>query len=135
MKEIEIDAKINNLEKVTSLIDEELLSVNCPPKVQAQIDVAIDELFSNIANYAYEDSTEQTITVRIDELSDTLKMTYIDSGYPYNPLEKQDPDITLAASERSIGGLGIFLVKKMTDNMTYYYEDGKNHLQIEKSIR
>lgn len=133
--EITVPAELASIEKVTDFVVKKLQLCNADESVIRDFAVINDEIVSNIANYAYEDSTGQTITVRIDELSDTLKMTYIDSGYPYNPLEKQDPDITLAASERAIGGLGIFLVKKMTDNMTYYYEDGKNHLQIEKSIR
>ncbi len=133
--EITVPAEITSIEKVTEFVNQKLKVCNVDESVIRDVAVINDEIVSNIANYAYEDSTGQTVTVRIDELSDTLKMTYIDSGYPYNPLEKQDPDITLAASERAIGGLGIFLVKKMTDNMTYYYEDGKNHLQIEKSIR
>jgi anti-sigma regulatory factor (Ser/Thr protein kinase) len=104
-------------------------------KAQFQIDVAIDELFTNIATYAYGDSTGN-VTVRLDTQEDprAVLITFIDNGVPYNPLEQEEPDITLAAEDRPIGGLGIFVVKKTMDDMSYDYKDGQNILRIKKKI-
>lgn len=131
---VTIPVELTGIDTVNEFIDNKLKACKTDESVRRDIAVINDEIISNIVNYGYEDKTDKTITVRIDELSDIIKITYIDSGIKYNPLEKSDPDVTLSAKQRTVGGLGIFLVKKMTDNMTYYYEDGKNHLQIEKSL-
>jgi len=104
-------------------------------KAQMQIDVAIDELFGNIANYAYNPETGKA-TVRLEVEDDPLAViiTFIDNGKPFNPLEKADPDITLSAAERAIGGLGIFLVKKAMDMIDYKFQDGHNILMIKKRL-
>lgn len=133
MKEITLPATVSNIAKVTEFVVAQLEEINCPPKTQIQIDVAIDELFGNIANYAYGDATGEA-TVRVESpTSSSIEITFIDSGVAYNPLEKQDPDTTLSAEERQIGGLGIFIVKKTMDEMKYKYEDGKNILTIKKT--
>lgn len=133
MKEITLPATVSNIAKVTEFVVTQLEEINCPPKTQIQIDVAIDELFGNIANYAYGDATGEA-TVRVESpTSSSIEITFIDSGVAYNPLEKQDPDTTLSAEERQIGGLGIFIVKKTMDEMKYKYEDGKNILTIKKT--
>lgn len=133
MKEITLPATVANIAKVTEFVEAQLEEIDCSPKAQIQIDVAMDEIFGNIANYAYGDKTGEA-TVRIDSLTpSSVEITFIDSGVPYNPLEKPDPDTTLSAEERQIGGLGIFIVKKTMDDMIYKYEDGKNFLTIKKS--
>ena len=134
-KEITLEAKVENIAAVTELVDGILEENSCPIKSQIQIDVAIDELLSNIAFYAY-DSDGGDVTVRIEIAEDpkSVNITFIDSGQPYNPLEKEDPDVTLPAEERQIGGLGIFLVKKTMDDVIYTYEDGRNNLTIKKLI-
>lgn len=133
MKEITLPATVSNIAKVTEFVVAQLEEINCPPKTQIQIDVAIDELFGNIANYAYGDATGEA-TVRVESpIPSSIEITFIDSGVAYNPLEKQDPDTTLSAEERQIGGLGIFIVKKTMDEMKYKYEDGKNILTIKKT--
>lgn len=135
MKEITVDAITNNVEKVVDFVNAELEAVDCPIKAQMQIDVAIDELFSNIANYAYgEDGGEASIAVDINKDASVVKIIFKDSGIPYNPLAKSDPDITLSAEEREVGGLGIFLVKKSMDSIDYEYLDKKNVLTITKNI-
>ena len=104
-------------------------------RAQMQIDVAIDELFVNIAHYAYAPGTgEATVRVGFDEAARLVSLTFIDSGVPYNPLEKEDPDVTLSAEERAVGGLGIFMVKKIMDGMAYERIDGRNVLTIQKRI-
>lgn len=135
MKELTVEAKVENIPEVTAFIDEQLEAVECAMKAQLQIDVAIDELFGNIAHYAYApDSGDATVRFEFDPQSRMVRISFVDSGVPYNPLEKKDPDITLAAEERDIGGLGIFLVKKTMDHMAYAYKNGQNILTIMKKI-
>ena len=135
MKELTIDATVQNIEKVTAFVDEQLAQLNCPLKAQMQIDIAIDELFGNIAHYAYNPKTGPA-TVRIDVLQDPLSVvvTFIDNGKAYDPLAREDPDISLTAQEREIGGLGIFMVKQCMDEISYEYKDGQNILCIKKKI-
>ena len=135
MKELRIDAQVENIRNVTEFIDAQLEEYNCDMMAQMQIDIAIDEIFSNIACYAYAPDTGTVkIAVEITENPKSAKITFTDSGIPYNPLEKADPDITLSAEEREIGGLGIYMVKKTMDSMVYEYKDGQNILSIIKNI-
>ncbi len=135
MKELTIDATIENVAAVTAFVDEQLEQLGCPMKTQCQVDVAIDELFGNIANYAYNPDIG-TVTVRVEVTENPLAVviTFIDNGIPYDPLAKDDPDITLSVEERQIGGLGIYMVKKSMDDVSYEYKDGKNILRIKKNI-
>ncbi len=135
MKELTIDATVENIEAVTAFVDEQLEAMDCPMKAQMQIDIAIDELFGNIAHYAYNPEVGPA-TVRVEVLDEPLSVviTFIDNGVPYDPLKKDDPDITLSAEEREIGGLGIYMVKKTMDDISYEYKDGQNILKIRKSI-
>lgn len=135
MKELTVDATIENIEQVTLFVDEQLELLDCPMKAQMQIDIAIDELFSNIAHYAYNPEVGSA-TVRVEVQQDPLAVivTFIDNGVPYDPLKKENPDITLSAEDREIGGLGIYMVKKSMDEITYEYKDGQNILSIKKNI-
>ena len=134
MRELTVDAIIENIEKVTDFVNEELEKLDCSPKAQIQIDVAIDELFGNIAHYAYNPNVG-TATIRMEVVQDPMAvvLTFIDHGIPYDPLAKEDPDIKLSAEERKIGGLGIYMVKKSMDQVTYDYCNQKNVLRLEKS--
>ncbi len=135
MQELTTQAVIENIPNVTEFVDAQLEAVDCPIKAQMQIDVAIDEIFSNIARYAYE-SGEGPATVRVEVLENPLSVniTFIDHGVQYDPLAKEDPDITSSAEDRPIGGLGIFLVKKTMDALNYEYKDGQNILTIKKNL-
>ena len=135
MKELTIAATVENIETVTDFVNEQLEAHDCPMKAQMQIDIAIDELFGNIAHYAYNPEVGQA-TVRVEVIEDPLSVviTFIDNGVPYDPLAKEDPDVTLSAEERKIGGLGIFMVKKTMDDITYEYKDGQNILTIKKNL-
>ena len=136
MKEITLDATLENLEKVTDFVNEQLEQCDCPLKAQTQIDIVIDELFSNIAHYAYNpDKGSATVCIEVTEEPISVILTFIDSGVPYNPLCHDDPDITLSVEERDIGGLGIFMVKKTMDEINYEYRDGKNILTVKKHIK
>jgi anti-sigma regulatory factor (Ser/Thr protein kinase) len=133
--EIEIKALMENLQEVISFVDGHLEDMGASMKAQMQIDIAVEELFVNIAHYAYApDVGEAVISVAKDKEKNQISITFADSGKPYNPLEKPDPDVTLSAEERSIGGLGIFMVKKSMDDMRYEYKDGQNILTITKRL-
>ncbi len=128
MKEMTVDAAIENIEAVTDFVNEILEDKECPMKVQAQLGVVIDEILSNIAQYAYE-GNPGTMTVQVDTAAPgQVGLHFIDSGLPYNPLENEDPDITSSAEERDIGGLGVFLAKNIMDELEYTYENGLNIL-------
>ena len=123
MKEMTIDAAVENIPAVTAFVEEQLEQYNCPMKTQMQIDIAIDELFSNIAQYAYNPKTgKATIRVEVTENPMAVIITFIDNG------------VTLSADERQIGGLGIFMVKKSMDDINYEYKNGQNILKIKKNI-
>ena len=135
MKELTINATVENIPVVTAFVDEQLEAFDCPMKAQMQIDIAIDELFSNIAYYAYNPDVGPA-TVRVEVVEDPMAVviTFIDNGVPYDPLAREDPDTTLSAEERDLGGLGIYMVKKSMDEVTYEYKDGQNILRIKKNI-
>lgn len=133
MKELVLDATTENLDTVIAFVTEQLEAVDCPMKVQMQLEIAVEELFVNIAHYAYAPDTGSA-TIRTEITSDTAEITFIDSGVQYDPLAKPDPDVTLSAAERQIGGLGIFMVKKSMDDMRYEYTDGNNILTIVKKL-
>ena len=135
MKELEIEALTENLPQVLAFVDEQLEAADCPMKIQIQIDIAVEEIFVNIAHYAYAPETGKAM-VRIETLADppSVDITFIDNGVPYDPLAKADPDITLSAEEHQIGGLGIFMVKKSMDDVKYEYLDGHNILTLKKGL-
>ena len=135
MKEMTIPATVENIDKVTEFVNSQLEEIDCPIKARMQIDIAIDELFGNLAHYAYNPETgPATVRVEVTEAPISVVVTFIDHGIPYDPLKKDDPDVTLSAEERAIGGLGIFMVKKTMDEITYEYKDGQNILRIRKDI-
>ncbi len=135
MKQLDIEARVENLDAVIAFVDEQIEIFDCSPKVQMQIDVAVEEIFVNIANYAYNPEVgPATIRVELNKDIPAVEISFIDHGVKYDPLAKEDPDITLSAKERAIGGLGIFMVKKTMDDITYEYKDGQNILKIKKQM-
>ena len=136
MKELTIAATVENIGAVTDFVDAQLEALDCPMKAQMQINIAIDELFGNIAHYAYNpDVGEATVRVEVEEKPLSVIITFIDGGVPYDPLQAAEPDTTLSAEERALGGLGIFMVRKSMDEITYRYENGLNILSIRKKLR
>lgn len=128
-------AKTDALADVLGFVEEMLKSFDCPMKVQIALTVAIEEVFVNIARYAYGDSAGNvTLDIGFDEGSRTVTFCMTDSGVPFDPLKKPDPDITLSAEARDLGGLGIFITKKTMDTVTYAYENGMNKLTLSKKI-
>ena len=135
MNELTVAALVKNLETLTDFVDEQLEAVSCPLKAKMQINIAIDELFGNIANYAYGPDIGD-VTIRVEIIKEPLSavITFIDSGIRFDPMSAADPDTSLSADERTIGGLGIFIVKKSMDEVTYCHENGRNILSIRKNL-
>ena len=135
-QKLQIEAAVENLPQVLSFIEHSLETMHCSPKTKMQINVSVEEIFVNIAHYAYSSNNNGSVTVNTECSSDPpeITITFTDSGVPYDPLAKDDPDITLSAHERNIGGLGIFLVKKMMDQVCYEHHDGQNILKITKKL-
>ena len=128
-------AKVEALSDVLGFVDQTLERYECPMKIQTAVCVAIEEVFVNVAHYAYGDGEgDMTLGIGFDEKTRTMTFRMTDSGVPFDPLKKPDPDITLSAEEREIGGLGIFIAKKTMDTVTYAYENGQNILTMIKTI-
>lgn len=135
MKELVIEAKQENLDAVLAFVDEQLEAADCPRRAWTQIDIAVEEVFVNIAHYAYVPETgTATIRTRISEEPRAMTLTFLDRGIPYDPLAREDPDIALPADERPIGGLGVYMVKKIMDEAFYAYRDGQNILTLKKAF-
>ena len=133
MKKLSLEATVANIGAVTAFVEEALEAAGCPMKVMMQINVAIDELFGNIAHYAYRQGTGMAeVDIDIDEAAREVRLTFIDSGIPFDPLAVPDPDVTGSAKERALGGLGIFMVRRSMDGMAYRREGGHNILTIKK---
>lgn len=142
MKELITAAKTDNLSEVLTFLEGYLEEKDCSPKASMQLAIAVEEMFVNIANYAYKGSdlpdNDRTAKITIEDTeingSPAVSVSLFDKGMPYDPLAKEDPDTTLSAEEREIGGLGIFMVKKSMDNVSYKRVDDMNIFTMEKTI-
>ena len=135
MNKLTVPARIENLQKVMDFLGDQLDSVDYVMKARLQLELSIEEAYVNIVNYAYgSEEGEVVICCNIGESPLKVTMQFIDYGKPYNPLENEDPDISLNAEEKGIGGLGIFLIKKNVDDIEYKYCEGKNILTIQKKL-
>lgn len=136
MPSITVDATLENLDKVQAFLEEALENEGCAPKTIMQISVAAEEIYVNIAHYAYRPYVgEATVCCTVEGNPLQVTIQFLDGGKPFNPLAKKDADITLSAEEREIGGLGILMVKKSMDAVDYDFVDGKNILTIQKRLR
>ncbi|MBR4212079.1 MAG: ATP-binding protein [Oscillibacter sp.] len=133
MPVLRIAATRENAEEVMAFVDGQLEAHDCSPKAQTQLDIAVDELFTNIASYAYGAETGEAV-IEMEFPDGFAEITFRDWGTPYNPLARPDPDVTLPAEERQIGGLGIYMVKKSMDAVSYRYEDGQNILTVRRKL-
>ena len=134
MKEKVFPASVTALDDVLEFLDTELEPYDIPVKTRFSLKIAVEEIFVNVARYAYEkDDGDVTIALESDE--DGITIVFIDCGIPFDPLAKPDPDITLSAEKRGIGGLGIFMVKKTMDQLGYEYRDGKNYFTMHKNFK
>lgn len=135
MKKLVVKAVIESIPTVTDFVDKILEEHSCDMKAKIQIDIAIDEILGNISQYAYEsDDGDVSVSIQLEETPKRAIITFIDSGVPYNPITTEEPDTSISAEERKIGGLGIFMVKKTMDDMTYEYTNNCNILRITKNI-
>ena len=133
--ELRIPAVVEKLPELLAFIEQQLVEVGCPLKTQMEIAVAAEEVFVNIASYAYAPGTGiATVCIEIDDDPPVATIAFSDSGVPFDPLKKADPDVTLPAEEREIGGLGIFMTRKFMDDVTYTYRDGQNILTLKKNL-
>ena len=135
MIEITVEAVTENLDKVTDFVNNALEERGCSMRDILKIDVAVDAIIANTARYAY-DHGKGDMTLRLSFEEDPLRVEFefIDSGKPFDPLEREDPDVSLDAAHRKIGGLGIFVVKKTMDKVSYRYADGQNILTVVKNL-
>ena len=141
-KTLHIEAKTLNLDKVTAFVEAELKEKGCTHKQILQVGLVVEEIFVNIARYAYvqngsdgriiPNSGTGPVAIILDVDDSRILLTFVDKGKEYNPLKKRDPDIMLPPEERKIGGLGIYMVKKIMDEVEYRYEGGKNILSVTK---
>ena len=135
---ITVPAKDENLEKVLAFTEESLELCGCPMKEQMMIAVCVEEIAVNVFHYAYPDDPEAEkayLTMDVEADDEAVTFTFTDSGIPYDPLAKEDPDITLSAEDRPIGGLGIYMVKKKMDEVSYHREGDTNVFQMKKSLK
>lgn len=123
-------ATAEGLANVTESLSQTLDAAGCPVKARTKLMVAFDEIASNIVNYS--GASEFTVEIDFPENPDAVRISFSDEGRPFNPLGSSDPDVTLPAADRTIGGLGLFMVKKMMDNVSYVHENGRNVLTISK---
>ena len=129
-KSIQLKAQSEKLEELLAEVEEWLGEVSCPPAKITTALICTEEIFVNIVSYAY--GTEGGDGwVACEASTGKMKLCFMDQGAPYNPLKREDPDITLPADERQVGGLGIYMVKQMMDDVYYVYRDGKNCLTLE----
>ncbi len=134
-RELVVDAQPENLPRVQSFVTQLLEEAACPMKTLMQIDVIVEEVFVNIAHYAYGAGRGKAdVRVEVSGEPAAATITFTDRGMPYDPLAKEDPDVTLPADKRQIGGLGIFMTKKMMDEVRYEYRDGRNILTLKKKL-
>lgn len=135
MTERSFAAEDGELSNFLTFAEKELEKVGCPIKSVMSITVALEEVFVNVAHYAYPDRSG-SVNFSIDYDSESRQMIFqiSDSGIPFDPLAKPDPDITLSAEERQVGGLGIFMMKMTMDDVKYAYTDGQNVLTMKKFI-
>ena len=133
MAEITIAATLENLDTVLAFVDQQMEAAGSAMKLMAQVDMAVEEIFVNIAHYAYHPEVGEAI-VRCEAGGDPFQVVvgFADRGRPYNPLSREDPDVTLDAEQRQIGGLGIFMTKKLMDDIQYEFQDGQNILTLRK---
>lgn len=136
MSELKLDeARLDRLQEVLAFVDEQLEAADCPMRAQMQIDVAVEEIYVNIASYAYAPAVgPATIQLEMVESPRAVEITFIDAGIPFDPVARPDPDVTLSAEERQIGGLGIYMVKKSMDDVKYVRQNDMNVLTVSKKL-
>ncbi len=133
--ELLLPAEDEKLDELLSFLEEKLAEAGCPPAVLMKINISAEEIFINIAHYAYgPEGGSAALRLEISDDPPAAALTFSDCGTPYDPLSRKDPDLTLPAEERQIGGLGVYMVKKQMDEVSYEYKDGQNVLWMKKAF-
>lgn len=136
MLERTFEAKDESIADMLGFVEAELEKADCPMKIQTAVCVAMEEVFVNIAHYAYPNGEGKAkIAIAVDKETNTAKFVVSDSGIPFDPLTQTDPDVTLSAEQREVGGLGIFIIKKTMDSVSYARENGENRLTMTKDLK
>ena len=133
MEKLTIEATVDNLSTVTEFITSSLEEKNCSMKTIMQMELVIEEIFVNVASYAYRPNVGN-VTIYKEFDNQSITVSFVDSGVDYNPLEHEDPDTNAEIEDRDIGGLGIFLIKKNVDEISYERKDEQNILTIKKNL-
>lgn len=132
---ITFEATRTNLDNVLDFVNTKLANFDCDEELKTKINIAVEEIFVNISSYAYDSTGTVDVSCNVDESTFLFEIEFKDSGKPYNPLEREDPNVSASIDERGIGGLGIFMTKRLMDDIKYAYKDGKNILTIRKKIK
>jgi len=132
---IRLKNNISEIARVSQLLNDFRLENNLPGEISNAIDLALDEILNNIINYGYDDKNEHEITVQIILSDNTLSMIIEDDGRPFNPLDVPEPNTEDSLEDRTVGGLGLYLVRNVMDNMQYTYENNKNVIKMIKNVR
>jgi anti-sigma regulatory factor (Ser/Thr protein kinase) len=135
-KQLQVRADVDNFPEVSEFVEQCLEECGCTARAKFQLLVAVEEIFVNIAQYGYPDGPEEVLVdFHLEEGSSPLAcVCFSDRGIPFDPFSRPDPDVTLSAEERGIGGLGIYMVKQSMDTVSYEYRDGKNVVTIKRRI-
>ncbi len=131
---LRLENKISELDKIRDALEEMAAAWGLPPQVSMSVNLALEEAFTNIVNYAYDDDGRHEITLDFHMRDNELHIAIRDDGRPYDPTVQDEPDIALPATDRPIGGLGIFLIKKIMDEVRYERKDDKNQLFLKKTL-
>lgn len=135
MFERTVPASLDYMDGLIEEVDGYLKAGHCPPEIMTKLEISLEEIFTNIASYAYEKKTgELFLSCCLEQGTGEFMMQFKDWGLPFNPLAKPDPDLSVSLEERPIGGLGIYMVKKFADEVEYEYRDGCNIFTIKKKI-
>ena len=135
MQELIVEAKVENLDQVNDFINHSISEIDCSKKAMMQLGVIVEEIFVNIASYAYPNAIGfATVQLEVKTNPPSITLVFIDSGIQNNPLSRKDPNLNVSVDEREVGGLGIYLVKNMVEEISYKYADGQNILSLTKNL-
>ncbi len=134
-EEITVPADLRQLPAVVTLIDSMLNDLQCPAKSRIHVKITVDEIFSNIILHANLLKGEMvTVCARTETDPSAIEITFTDKGRPFDPLSVAEPDVTASAQKRPVGGLGLFMVRRMMDTVKYEYVNDKNILTVRKNL-
>ncbi len=133
-RSITLTNKIDELTRISTFLEETAEQWELPMALGMSLNLVLEEAFTNVVQYAYTDNEQHNIELLMEKSDNELIITIIDDGQPYDPTKKEDPDINLAAFDRPIGGLGIFIIKKTMDEVAYERKNDKNHFTMMKKL-